>query len=391
MTNLHSAKPARIVHLTSAHPWDETRVFHKMCRWLARAGADVHLVAAHGPKPPGEIVEGVRVHLLSQPRDRRERMTRTRKEAWRKALSLDPDLVHLHDPELLLGRPWLARPEVHVIYDAHEDLREQVTIKKWLPLPKRMLSWAVGRMEERLSASAHGVITVDPAIVRRFPGREVPLVRNFPDLDALDAIKPAERPPGAEDKWVALCAGTLGEDRGTGSLVRVFEHLPDKFEMWLIGNVPAEQLAEWKTWPGWRRVRYFPRMEHKAVVALEKVANVVLHVVPPRAQYQWALYPVKGLESMACGVPLVMSDFECFRKTFGGAAVFVDPENPRAVASALNRLAEDSDRVREMHEHGRHLVREQFDWAGEFQKLAAEYGRVSPAFGKLEVMDYETC
>ena len=381
----------RIVHLTSAHPWDETRVFHKMCRWLARAGAEVHLVAAHGPEPPDEMVDGVRVHLLTQPRGRRERMTRTRAAVWRKALALEPDLVHFHDPELLWGRPWRARPEVRVVYDAHEDLREQVTLKRWLPLPKCLLRWAVGRMEERLSTSAHGVITVDPAIVRRFPGREVPLVRNFPDIEFLDAIEPAERPAGSKDKWVAICAGTLGTDRGTGSLVRVFEYVPEHLELWLIGDVPPAELADWQTWPGWRRVRYYPRMDHRSVVALEKAADAVLHVLPPHAQYQWARYPVKGLEAMACGVPLVMSDFECFRKTFFGAAEFVNPENHREVAAALERLADDEERMAVMRDQARHLAQEKFSWAEEFRTLTEEYARLTPARDLLEVMKYETC
>jgi glycosyltransferase involved in cell wall biosynthesis len=368
----------RIVHLTSAHPWDDPRIFHKMCRWLARAGAEVHLVAANGLGTEQPEVDGVRLHLLSQPQGRRERMIRTRAAAWRLALSLEPDLVHFHDPELLWGRLWRANPGVRVVYDVHEDLTEQVTLKRWLPRVVRLMGGAIGELEQRLAASAHGIITVDPVLQERFTGRDVPLVRNFPDIAAIDLITPALRPAGSEDRWVAICAGSLGNDRGTGELVRAFDLLIDTFELWLVGDAPASELEEWKQYRGWKRVRHFPRMALGPALAMVKSADVVLNVVPPRAQYRWARYPVKGLEAMVCGIPLVMSDFENLRETFGGAAVFVDPENPQDLAAAMRGLANDPERARKLGEHGRQLVRKRFCWSSEFRVLLDEYARLSP-------------
>ena len=47
----------RVCHLTSVHSSDDTRVFHKECVSLARAGYDVTLVA------PGESREELGVHI----------------------------------------------------------------------------------------------------------------------------------------------------------------------------------------------------------------------------------------------------------------------------------------------------------------------------------------
>ena len=48
----------RVCHLTSVHSSDDTRVFHKECVSLARAGYDVTLVA------PGESREELGVHIV---------------------------------------------------------------------------------------------------------------------------------------------------------------------------------------------------------------------------------------------------------------------------------------------------------------------------------------
>jgi glycosyltransferase involved in cell wall biosynthesis len=116
-----------ICHLTSAHPWNDTRIFHKMCRSLSEAGHEAHLVATRGPELPGETVDGVRVHLLQEPANRLERMLRTSRRVLAYAQTLKADIYHFHDPEFL---PWARRFQKRVgapvVYDAHEDYRARV-------------------------------------------------------------------------------------------------------------------------------------------------------------------------------------------------------------------------------------------------------------------------
>ena len=108
----------RVCHLTSVHSSDDTRVFHKECVSLARAGYDVTLVA------PGESREELGVHIVGvgeKPVGTLNRLTSPFvKYAYEAALALDCELYHLHDPELLPYALKLKRHGKTVIFDSHE-------------------------------------------------------------------------------------------------------------------------------------------------------------------------------------------------------------------------------------------------------------------------------
>src|SRR5690625_5075905 len=88
-----------ICHLTSVHPRYDTRIFIKQCRSLALSGYEVTLVVADDA--PNEVVDGVRVLSVGGQKSRAERILHVTRRVFRKAVELDADLYHLHDPELL--------------------------------------------------------------------------------------------------------------------------------------------------------------------------------------------------------------------------------------------------------------------------------------------------
>src|SRR4051794_34340566 len=89
----------RVCHMTSVHPWDDVRIFHKECRSLAAAGFDVHLVAC-APEP--RRLDEVTVHSVPRSKTGRlGRMLGTARNVYRAAKALDADIYHFHDPELI--------------------------------------------------------------------------------------------------------------------------------------------------------------------------------------------------------------------------------------------------------------------------------------------------
>lgn len=133
-----------VAHLTSVHPREDVRIFHKECRTLAKAGYDVSLVVADGKGD--ETREGVSIIDVGRTEGGRwSRMTATRGRVLHQALELDADIYHFHDPELLPAGLTLRSKGKRVIYDAHETFPATLKTKPYIPWPLNFLgAWGFG-------------------------------------------------------------------------------------------------------------------------------------------------------------------------------------------------------------------------------------------------------
>src|SRR5690606_10766115 len=169
-----------VVHLTSVHPPNDNRIFHKECRTLAEAGYKVTLVA---PSDNDDIVDGVKVKVKFVPRcDRRlARMLLTTWRVFRAGLAEKGDIYHFHDPELIPFGLLLRLAGKRVIYDVHEDYVTSISQKRYLPrlLPRifaRLFGWF-----EKYSSKAFVLVLAERYYSKRFPAGT--LILNYPRLD----------------------------------------------------------------------------------------------------------------------------------------------------------------------------------------------------------------
>jgi glycosyltransferase involved in cell wall biosynthesis len=83
---------------------------------------------------------------------------------------------------------------------------------------------------------------------------------------------------------------------------------------------------------------------------------------------------------MACGVPVVASDFPLWTRLIGpadlggaGCGITVDPLDPLAAAAAVEHLLKYPDEARRLGANGRRAISERYNWEREFTKLDALY------------------
>jgi glycosyltransferase involved in cell wall biosynthesis len=72
-------------------------------------------------------------------------------------------------------------------------------------------------------------------------------------------------------------------------------------------------------------------------------------------------FGVPLIEAMACGTPVVCSDWELFREVCGDAALFADPHRSEALAEAIGCLLEDYTAANNQRKLGLERV-QQFTW-----------------------------
>ncbi|WP_081897699.1 glycosyltransferase [Massilia sp. BSC265] len=362
---------ARIVHLSSAHPRFDTRIFVKQCRSLANHGHEVSLVVADGLGD--DCRNGIRILDVGRPSGRRERMLRSTWRVGRAALSLDADVYQLHDPELIPIGLRLAVGGRKVVFDAHEDVPCQLLDKPYLsPRGGRLLARAYVALEACALRRFDGVLAATPVIRDRLAAYNALTVdvNNYPRIE--EFTRPA---PGAQVRDSFCYVGSISAIRGIRELVEACSMLRTPARLALAGGFAEADLeAEVRRQPGWNRVDALGHLDRAGVTGVLERAFAGLVTLLPTASYREAL-PVKMFEYMAAGIPVIASDFPLWRDIVEGSrcGLCVDPHDPAAIAAAIDHLAAHPCEAREMGANGRRAVLERYNWENEEDKLIAFY------------------
>jgi glycosyltransferase involved in cell wall biosynthesis len=323
-----------------------------------------------------EQKDGVKIVDVGRLPGRLNRMFKTTRRVFEKAVALDADLYHLHEPELIPIGLKLKRLGKKVVFDSHEDVPKQMLSKPYLgPVSQRVLAGAFSLFERYACGRLDGIVTATPFIRDKFLGINPRTldVNNFPLIGELDATV-----PWAEKREEVCYVGGIAAIRGIREVVRACGLLETNARLNLAGSFSEPVVeAEVKGYPGWARVNDHGFVDRAGVRNLlgRSLAGLVTFLpLPNHVDAQ----PNKMFEYMSSGVPVIASDFPLWRKIIRGndCGLCVDPLEPKAIAGAIDHLVKNPDLARRMGENGRTAVLEKYNWSMEERKLLDFYERI---------------
>ncbi|KTR40485.1 hypothetical protein NS263_07730 [Curtobacterium oceanosedimentum] len=356
-----------IAHISSAHPWTDNRVHLREAAGLAAAGWRVLLVAVESDLDVPDT--GVQVRTV--PRRRRSaRVLLSSAQAlwlgWRSGARV----MHLHDPELVWGIPLLRLLGRRVVFDAHEDLPNQVRTKAYLGRVGTALARVLARVVVHVSGTADRVVAATETIGDRFDGRKTVLVRNFPRL--------REDDEQAHDRQPTIAfVGALDVGRGAEVLAQAVVHpsFPEGWRLRLAGPIrPAALVDRFDRGVERGRVELHGQVSPGAARDLLASSSIGVVTLLPTSAHLDCL-PTKLFENMAAGLAIVASDFPLWRRMLCGydCVTFVDPTDPAAVARAIADYATDPELLARHGAAAAAAAREQFRWDHEERVLVEMY------------------
>jgi glycosyltransferase involved in cell wall biosynthesis len=281
------------------------------------------------------------------------------------------DVYHVHDPELVWVALLLRALGRRVVYDAHEDLPEQIRDKEWILQPLRApLSRLLRVLLRVASRGLSGVVAATEDVAKGFRGR-VTVVRNYPVVSLFPA------PAGSDPAWTTLIyVGGVSFSRGLREMVEAAERLP-KVRLHLVGSIEGSGERAYLEKRDPTRVVVEPWMQPLDVyrrLAQADIGIALLHSIP---RYRDAL-PVKLFEYMAAGLPVIASDFPAWREivSVSNCGLLVDPAKIDAFCEAVAFLAGNPTERQRMGENGRRAVKTTYSWQRESGELLRLYEEI---------------
>ena len=342
-----------------------------MCRTLVDYGYKSCLVVADGIGD--EVHQALDIFDIGAFQGRRNRILDAPKRVLAKAIEIDADIYHLHDPELLPIGLKLKKLGKRVIFDSHEDVPLQILSKPYLNQPMR---WGIAQClrayEFWASRQLDGVIAATPFIRDKF----LKINSNTVDINNYPILGELASSTGWAAKKPEVCyVGGIARIRGIVEVVEAMGRVRTAVHLNLAGRfIDASLEKRLHGYPGWQRVNplgFVDRAGVRDVLARSMAGLVTLH---PVINYIDAL-PVKMFEYMSAGIPVIASDFPLWREIIAGndCGLLVNPFNPTAIAEAIDYLIAHPEDAERMGRNGRRAVESRYNWDHEGQKLLAFY------------------
>jgi glycosyltransferase involved in cell wall biosynthesis len=363
----------KAVHLTSVHNRYDTRIFQKECKSLLAAGFDVYLIVADSLGD--EVADNITILDVGREKNRIKRMIYSVNKVYKKALSLDAEVYHIHDPELLRIAVKLKKKGKKVIYDAHEDLPRQLKSKHYIPKYLRsLLAFLTEYYEDNKVKKLDFIVTATDFIKQRFLkiNSAAESINNYPFRSEFVSDKSSS----AEKEKQIIYVGAISRIRGILSLIESLDNT--NVQLVLGGNFEDDALYEkCKKLAGWEKVKYLGYMNREQMnIELNKsIAGCVTFMPEPN---HINAQPNKLFEYMAAGIPVIASNFPLWKQIIENnkCGICVDPSSASEIGKVINNLAGDPELCYEMGRNGKEAVQQKYNWENEETRFLNVYKKV---------------
>lgn len=359
----------KVCHFTSTHPYKDTRIFLKQCTSLTK-NYDVYLVNTNSPIEETQLNNIQLITVNYQTKSRIKRVLFTTFKVYKKALALNADIYHFHDPDLIFYGFLLRLRGKKVIYDVHESYAAALLDRSYIPVFfRKPLSLIFNVFEKFFSAFFTYIITATPYINSEFKffNKKRETINNFPILNELN-LDNVDTP-----KENAVCfVGYLSKERGFYEMLEATKRAGLTF--YIAGDMPKEfkeivQNSEHVVYLGFINRKQFAELMSKCLAGF-----VLYHPCRNHINAQ----PNKLFEYMSAKLPVIASYFPLWKDIIEkyDCGKCCNPNDVNHITTILNWIKENKDELPDLGKNGFEAVKAVFNWSIEEKKLFEVYERV---------------
>lgn len=366
----------KICHLTSVHPRFDTRIFRKECKSLQSAGFDVSLIVADGKGD--EVFEQISVFDVGVEIGRINRIFKIPTKVRKRAVELNCEVYHFHDPELIFVGLKLKRLGKKVIFDMHENVPVDIEEKSYLPrFFRKTLSFFYRKLEIYAVKKFDAIVSTRESINERLQSynSNIVLITNFPIVDKVIEKEKSNNP-------TVSFAGAVVPNWQHKEIINSIENISDiSYE--LAGPADEVYLKELKSLKAWNKVNYFGKVpfdQVKSIYKKETIGVAVYIYCKNMDDKKGNLANTKLFEYMNWEIPIICTDFSLWKEIIVDeyqCGICVNPYDVNAISNAIKYLIQNPDIAIQMGKNGRKAVLSTYNWSTQAEKLVNLYFKIT--------------
>ncbi|HPA13010.1 MAG TPA: glycosyltransferase [Bacteroidales bacterium] len=365
----------KICHITSVHPRYDGRIFRKMCVSLANNGYDVTLLVIDNK--PDEVKDGVHIIPIDkQFKNSFDRIFNSWKFLYKKALEINADIYHLHDPELIQLGTKLKQKGKKVIFDSHEDYVLSILQKNWLPQFSRTLVQKMyAKYEKKKLAKFDGIIGVTPQLMTHLKtiNDNIVMITNYPLLENVKK---------KDSSGFTLCfAGGITPNWSHESIIKAVNKFEGAVRYNLMGNIDDRYKEKLQMLEGFKYVNLIGTVSYHDVLEYYGASSlgIALHKYMPMVyDNEGSLGNTKIFEMMMSELPVICTDFtlwtEIIEKNQTGKCI--NPHSVQEIYDAIAFFINNKDVANQYGKNGRKIVEQEYNWSTQEKKLLDYYAKL---------------
>ncbi len=295
------------------------------------------------------------------------------------------DLLYATSPPLFAGGAALALSflrRLPMVFEVR-DLWPESAVALGELRSARSIRWAT-QLEERCYRRARRIVVVTEGIRRRLVERGIPeeklvLIPNGANTELFrpqpEAGRTLRERLAVGDAFLVLYAGILGIAQGLETVLEAAHLLRDRSDIrfLLVGDGPCKaDLVRKKEELGLTSVTMLDAQPREEMPAYFSAADVALVPLRKVDLFRSAV-PSKMFDAWACGCPVLLGIDGEARAILerAQAGLYVEPEDPRALAQTIVELAARREWCRELGANGRRFVEAYYSRQAQARALAS--------------------
>lgn len=365
-----------IGHVTTVHPRYDSRIFFKECVSISSFFVgNVDLIVADGKG--NELKSGVNIYDVGKPIfGRLGRLFFGYVRLWKFLRGKKYEVLHFHDPELMLFFYAYSFFNKNIVFDMHENVPKQIYQKEWIYTCFRPAASFFYRYFEKVCLKRFSIVFAEISYSDDYSwlaiSARTAVVQNMP------IVKLIPRSISYSPVVVGYIGGVTKE-RGILKIVESINLLREEgynIRFLCIGPLSdsINNSYEWQEGISGGWIDFLGRLEGPEgwkLISKCKLGFAVLEDIPNYIN-SW---PTKIFEYMTMGIPVVVSNFPLYKELLErvGCGIVVDPKNIIDIVNAVRWLIENPDEAFKMGVRGREAVEREYNWGVEENKLIRFY------------------